>query len=195
MFKGFPSKVFKHQQWWHCFLPSYLQIPKQFKSASELQLYGEKIRTRQHALLNGNSSLSMKKWPRQLCPQHMIHHDTELPKEALRQNVLLIRQRMSQTNPSRLASLRPSYIITIKKWRTRFSSAAEAYITREAPKPHLSFVHLLIEVPTPVSRHMIWWVKSIPNNPNLKTFQGCSRFHLPLVAFITPYQGLQWCTL
>ena len=56
-------------------------------------------------LLNGNSSLSMKKWPRQLCPQHMIHHDTELPKEALRQNVLLIRQRMSQTNPSRLALL------------------------------------------------------------------------------------------
>ena len=104
-------------------------------------------------LLNGNSSLSMKKWPRQLCPQHMIHHDTELPKEALRQNVLLIRQRMSQTNPSRLA-LRPSYIITIKKWRTRISGAKEAYITREALKPHLSFVHLLIEVPTP---RVIWY--------------------------------------
>ena len=108
-------------------------------------------------LLNGNSSLSMKKWPRQLCPQHMIHHDTELPKEALRQNVLLIRQRMSQTNPSRLA-LRLSYIITIKKWRTRISSTEEAYITREAPKPHLSFVHLLIEVPTPsVIWYDRWW--------------------------------------
>ena len=43
----------------------------------------------------------MKKWPRQLCPKHMIHHDTE-PKEG-KTKWASYKARMSQTNPSRLA--------------------------------------------------------------------------------------------
>ena len=135
------------------FLLLYLQIPKQFKSASELQLYGEKIRNRQHAVEWEFKFVDEKVAPSVVPPTH----DTSwhwAPKRSSKTKCASYKAKNESNKSIKISSLRPSYIITIKKWRTRISSTEEAYITREAPKPHLSFVHLLIEVPTP---RVIWY--------------------------------------
>ena len=135
------------------FLLLYLQIPKQFKSASELQLYREKIRNRQHAVEWEFKFVDEKVAPSVVPPTH----DTSwhwAPKRSSKTKCASYKAKNESNKSIKISSLRPSYIITIKKWRTRISSTEEAYITREAPKPHLSFVHLLIEVPTP---RVIWY--------------------------------------